>query len=412
MSTVNRDRLFLASRIAMIATAMTFAVRGDVMATLGASLALDNQQLGTAAGAWAYGFTISILIGGQLVDVFGMRRVLGFAFLAHVAGIVLTILTTGFTTLFAATLIVGIGNGLIEAAVNPLAATLYPDSKTTHLNALHVWFPGGIVIGGLVAFALTRMLSGTTLAAYDWQIKTAVILVPVFIYGAMFLSQHFPATERVERGVSSRAMYAEALRPLFLLLLGAMVLTSSTELAPNQWIPDIMTKTAGLPGILVLVWINTIMAIGRSRAGHIVARISPVGVLFCSAVLSAIGLVLLSAATTAVTALAAATVFALGVCYFWPTMLGVTSERFPRGGALLLAIIGGVGTLSVAIFTGVLGGFYDAVGPAMAMRRMAALPAILIVVFGALWLRDRARGGYTVVSLSPDKLREPPVAVP
>jgi len=178
------------------------------------------------------------------------------------------------------------------------------------------------------------------------------------------------------------------LRPLFLLLVFSMILTASTELATNQWIAYILSSTAGLAagGILVLVWINGLMAVGRWFAGPMVDRLSAVGLLIASAIVSAIGLVGLSLAHSPVTAVLAATVFAVGICYFWPTMLGVTSERFPEGGALALGIIGGTGTLSAAIFTWILGGLYDAAGPRMALRYMAILPAVLILVFGAVYV--------------------------
>ena len=426
ISDSHRTRLFAASCIALIATAMTFAIRGDIIGDLGKEFTLSKEQLGSAAGAWAYGFAISIFIGGQLVDALGMGRILALAFLAHVAGIVTTIFAGGFWMLFLATLAVGLGNGLIEAAVNPLIATIYPDRKTAKLNQLHVWFPGGIVIGGLVSYAMSGMGLG-------WKMKMAIILVPVVVYGLMFLGKQFPATERVQQGISTAGMYREALRPLFLIILFCMILTASTELAPNQWIPNIMTTTAAVSGILVLVWINGLMAVGRTFAGAIVHKLSPIGLLIASSALSALGLFSLSQANSRVSAFAAATVFAIGICYFWPTMLGVTSERFPKGGAFLLAIVGGTGTLSVAIFTWVMGGFLDrftaeaipvgttidqlqnaapgtelarqwtlaqAQGGAMSLRYMAILPVILIVIFSSVWLYDRARGGYKAVNLA------------
>jgi MFS family permease len=396
LSDAQRSRLFVASCIALIATAMSFAIRGDIIGALGRDFSLGEQDLGLAAGAWAYGFTISIVIGGQLVDIFGMGRILALAFVAHVAGVLLTIFATGFWVLFFATLCVGLGNGLIEAAVNPLAATIYPDRKTEKLNLLHVWFPGGIVIGGLVAFGMSELGLG-------WQAKMCAILVPTAIYGFMFLGQKFPATERVQSGVSTAGMYREVLRPLFLLLLFCMILTASTELATNQWISNILATTAGMAegGILALVWINGLMAVGRWFAGPIVHRVSPIGLLTASAIFSAIGLWALSAAGTPVTALIASTIFAVGICYFWPTMLGVTSERFPAGGALALAIIGGIGTLSAAIFTWVLGGIYETKGPREALLYMTFLPIILVVIFGSIWLYDRSRGGYRAVQLAP-----------
>jgi MFS family permease len=405
---------------------MTFAIRGDIIGALGTEFSLNKEQLGMAAGAWAYGFTISIVIGGQLVDALGMGRILALAFLAHVAGIAMTIFAGGFWMLFLATLGVGLGNGLIEAAVNPLVATVYSNRKTEKLNQLHVWFPGGIVIGGLTAFAMTRMEMG-------WKMKMAVILIPVIVYGVMFLGQKFPPTERVQSGISTAGMYKEAARPLFLVIVFCMILTASTELAPQQWIPNILTTTAGVSGILVLVWITGLMAVGRMFAGPIVHKLSPIGLLIGSSIFSAVGLYALGVAESRGMAFVAATLFAIGVCYFWPTMLGVTSERFPKGGALLLGIVGGAGTLSVAIFTWVMGGFLDrftaeaipagrtldqlqsapassdlagewaiaqAQGGRMSLRYMAILPIILVVIFSSIWLYDRARGGYKAVNLA------------
>jgi predicted MFS family arabinose efflux permease len=389
VSEAHRRRLFVASCMALTATAVTFAIRGDILGDLGTRFSLTNEDLGKAAGAWAYGFTLSIFIGGQLVDLLGMKRIVAAAFLMHVLGVVLTIFATGFWTLFTGTLCVGLGNGLVEAFVNPLTATIYPDQKTEKLNLLHVWFPGGIVIGGLVAF-------GLALLNFGWQAKMAFILLPTLLYGALFLGQEFPATERVQQGVSTAGMYRAVLRPLFLVIVFCMILTASTELATNQWIAYILSNTAGMAagGILVLVWINGLMAVGRWFAGPMVHRLSAIGLLIASATLSAIGLVGLSLANSPFTAIAAATVFAIGICYFWPTMLGVTSERFPDGGSLALAIVGGTGTLAAAIFTWILGGMYDRLGPRMALRYMAVLPVILIVVFSLIWLHDRrGRGG-------------------
>jgi MFS family permease len=402
VSDADRTRLFVASSIALVATAMSFAIRGDIIGALGQEYRLGEGDLGLAAGAWAYGFTLSIFIGGQLVDLFGMGRILALAFVAHVAGVFMTIFATGFWMLFLATLCVGLGNGLVEAAVNPLVATLYPDRKTEKLNQLHVWFPGGIVVGGLVAYAMSGLELG-------WRAKMCAILVPTAIYGLMFLGRSFPATERVQRGVSTAGMYREAARPFFLLFVFCMVLTASTELATNQWIANILATTAGMAegGILALVWINGLMAVGRWFAGPIVHRVSPIGLLIGSAIFSCLGLVALATAGSPATALGAATIFAVGICYFWPTMLGVTSERFPKTGALGLAIVGGMGTLSAAIFTWVLGGVYQSKGPREALLYMTALPILLVIIFGAVWLYDRSRGGYKAVELATEPAQQP-----
>src|SRR5947207_2593097 len=180
LTEIRRRRLFVASCMALIATAVSFAIRGDILGDLRAAFSLSNEDLGKAAGAWAYGFSLSIFIGGQLVDLLGMRRIMLAAFLMHVLGVVLTLLAGGFWMLFAGTLAVGLGNGLVEAFINPLTATVYADRKTEKLNLLHVWFPGGIVIGGLLSYLLTMVHAG-------WQVKMGFILVPTILYGALFL---------------------------------------------------------------------------------------------------------------------------------------------------------------------------------------------------------------------------------
>lgn len=391
----HRRRLFIASCIALIATAMSFAIRADILGALGDTLALNKEQLGLATGVWAFGFTLSIFFGGQLVDFLGMGKILALAFLAHVAGIFLTIFTNGFWMLFAGTLSIGLGNGLVEAAINPLTATIYAEQKTAKLNLLHVWFPGGIVIGGLTAFVMSRL-------GFGWQAKMSIILVPTIIYGLSFIGQKFPPTERVQQGVTTAGMYRVVLQPLFLLLVFCMILTASTELVTGQWMPNVLSITARLAegGILLLVLTNGIMAVGRFFAAPLVHRLSPTGLLIGSSGFSAIGLIFLSFANSPATAIIAAILFGIGVCYFWPTMLGITSERFPSGGSLALAIIGATGTLAVYIFTFLFGNVYDNSGPILALRYMAVLPIILIVIFSLIWSRDRARGGYKVVRLA------------
>jgi MFS family permease len=341
----NKSRFFVASCIALVVTAMSFAIRGDIMPALGAQFSLTKEQLGWIAGTAFWGFTLAMVFGGPLCDVVGMGRLIIGAFVGHVAGILLTIFAVDFWTLYFGTLLIGIGNGLVEAACNPLIATIYPDNKTEKLNHFHVWFSGGIVIGGLLAYGLTQFAPSLQLSAkLTWQVKMAAMLLPALVYGAMFLGQRFPRTERVQSGVTTGEMFKECLRPLFILLVFCMLLTAASELGPGQWIPDILTTSAAVSGILVLVWINGLMALGRQFAGPVVHRLSPTGVLVMSALLAGLGLLGLSYVRTnmfgegdnqtlvTIAAFAIATVYALGVCYFWPTMLGVTSERVPRSG--------------------------------------------------------------------------------
>lgn len=374
-------RLFLGSCITMVVIGMTFAIRGDTIGDLGTQFQLSHEELGWIAGAAFWGYLVSVLVAGQLCDWLGMGRLIKTGCLFHAGGVLVTIFATGFWTLWAGTLLIGMANALVEAAVNPLVATVYPTEKTHKLNVVHAWFPWGIVSGGLAAFLFTQLQLG-------WQWKTALILVPTLVYGLLFRGQAFPVTERVQRGVSTSAMYREALRWRFLLWIGCMLLTASTELGPNQWIPNILTKTASFPGILILAWINSLMAGGRMLAGKLVDRLSPLGVLIGASILAALGLFSLSLAQSGATALAAATIFALGVCYFWPTMLGITAEWFPNGGALLLAILGGAGNLSVALILPIMGKIYDTSGPSLALREVAILPVVLIVVFSLIAFAD------------------------
>jgi MFS family permease len=328
-----------------------------------------------------------MVLGGPLCDVLGLGRIVALAFVGHLAAIILTIFAWNFWSLYLGTLLFGIANGSVEAACNPLIATLYPTDKTTKLNHFHVWFPGGIVIGGVLAYLLG-------LAGLGYKVQSAVMLVPLVIYGAMFLGQAYPRTERVEQGVSTGAMFAACLNPLFLLMVLCMLMTAATELGPGQWIPNILSN-AGVQGILVLAWINGLMAVGRQCAGAFVHRLSPIGMLIVSAALSAAGLFAISHSTGGML-FVTATVFALGVCFFWPTMLGYVSENFPKTGALGLAIMGGSGMLSVSFVLPVMGRFYDRgidarVPAGQTVAALSAAPAG--GELGQLWLKIQADAG-------------------
>ena len=342
---VDARRLFLGSCVALIATSVAFATIGAVMFALKGEFVLNNAQVGWIGGAAIWGFAVSQLVFAPLCDTLGMRTLVRMAFVCHLAGSLVMILAGGFTTLFVGALVISMANGLIEAACNPLVAALYPDNKTVKLNQFHVWFPGGIVLGGLAAFALDS-------AGIDaWQIKIALIFIPTIAYGVLLLGQRFPATEGVRSGVSMGEMFGATLgTPLMLLMLLCMAMTASIELGPGRWLPAVL-EAGGMAGILVLVYVNGIMAVMRFKAGPVVHRLSPTGILLVSAVLSGVGLFWLSAGGSAASIFAAATVFALGVCYFWPTMLGFVSERIPRSGALGLGLMGTVGMAVVGLVT-------------------------------------------------------------
>lgn len=421
-----RNHLFVASCMALIVTAMSFAIRGAILADLGNHFGLNNTKLGWINGNGFIGFTVAMIVGGPLCDVLGMRRLLGLAFAGHLLGIVFTIYATSYTMLLYATLAIGIGNGFVEAACNPLLAGLYPDQKIKRLNLFHVWFPGGIVIGGLVSFVVMNYLFKGS--SHAWQIDIATMLIPLIIYGVMFLGREFPATERAASKVTTEQMFRSCLNPFFLFFVGCMLLTASTELSPEGWIPDILSRTTNVAGagILFLVLINGLMAIGRTQAGSIVNRMSPMALLFLASIFSAVGLFGFSVARSPGVATVAAIVFAIGVCYYWPTMLGNVNERFPETGALGLAIMGGAGNASVWLTSPWIGHTYDTktaqaahmspaqygalmsqvngagqlpahavqAGGAAAMLQAAILPCILILLFGAVYLYDKSRGGW------------------
>ncbi|MBI5380614.1 MAG: MFS transporter [Opitutae bacterium] len=387
------SRLFTASCVALIVTAMSFALRGGAMGAWTAEFNLTNEQVGWISGTAFWGFTLAMVFGGPLCDALGLGRIAGLAFVGHLAGILLTIFSWNYWSLYLGTLLFGIANGSVEAACNPLIATLYPDNKTTMLNRFHVWFPGGIVIGGLLAFALGKLGLG-------WRVQFGCLLVPLAIYGLMFFGQMFPKTERVQQGISTKGMFLACLNPLFLLMVVCMFMTAATELGPQQWVPAILSN-AGVSGLLVLVWITGLMAVGRQFAGVFVHKLSPLGMLLMSAILSALGLFAMSRMSGSML-FVAATIFAFGVCFFWPTMLGFVNERFPATGALGLAIMGGAGMLSAGQMVPLIGHFYDkgiaARMPAGAdlakasadiqaaagletLGKVAAMPVLLAVIF-------------------------------
>lgn len=403
-----RNFLFIASSIALITTAMTFAIRAGLLGQLGTEMNLSPSDMGWVAGTAFWGFTLSMIFGGFLVDTLGMGFLLLLAFVGHVAGIALTIYASGFWSLYISTLLVGIGNGMVEAACNPLIATLYPDQKTKMLNRFHIWFPGGIVIGGLVSYFLTKN-------GFGWQIQMASILVPAVLYGILFFGKKLPKTERVTSGISQGEMLQACFNPYFLFMLICMLMTSATELGTNQWIGELL-QNAGVSSILLLVFINGIMAIGRGLAGELVHRIAPQGMLLFSAIFSFLGLLALSVSTGAA-AFVSAGIFAIGICYFWPTMLGFVAEKLPKTGALGLSLMGGMGMLSVSLILPFMGSLYDAQtaaaipsdktlevlksaqegtadaliwaqaklqGGAKTLRYVSVLPLILTVLFGYL----------------------------
>ncbi|NNV56013.1 MFS transporter [Limnovirga soli] len=350
MSAIQKNKLFVASCLSLLVTSLSFGIRAGILGRLGVEFELNAQQLGTIAATAFWGFPLAVIIGGFVVDIIGMKKLLVAAFVFHLAGILLTIFAGGYWSLFISTLLIGIANGTVEAACNPLVATIHADNKTTKLNHFHLWFPGGIVIGTLLVFLFDKFGIG-------WQIQVGMMLIPTVIYGYLFSKLSFPPTERVASGVSSIDMYKALFNPLFALMIILMFGTAITELFTGQWI-DVLLKNVTDNAILLLTLETGVMVIGRAFAGPVVHRLSPTGVLLISSILAAAGLYLLGHSSGNML-FVGALIFGMGVCYFWPTMLGFVSENLPKTGAVGMNLMGGAGMFAVSVYTIIMGSRYD-----------------------------------------------------
>ncbi len=422
MNAINRNQLFIGSCLALLVTSLSFGIRAGILSKLGTDFSLSATQLGTIAATAFWGFPLAVVLGGFVVDLIGMKRLLEMAFFFHLAGILLTIFAGGFWSLFFSTLLIGIANGTVEAACNPLVTTLYPDNKTTKLNHFHLWFPGGIVIGTLISFYFSKMEIG-------WQIQVGTMLIPTLIYGFLFLKLKFPVTERVAAGVSTGEMYKSLGNPLFLFMIICMFGTAITELFTGQWI-DVLLRNVTDNAILILTVTTLVMVIGRGFAEPIVHRLSPTGVLLISAILSAAGLYMLGH-SSGNTLFVGAIVFGMGVCFFWPTMLGFVAEYLPKTGAVGLNLMGGAGMFAVSVYMMFMGKFYDEkliaklpananlsdytaaavdseMGKALAQAKVTAgpeiinatliIPIILTVAFAGLYFFMRGKSKQTLTA--------------
>ena len=406
---MHKRKLFVASCVSLVTTSMVFAIRGDVAPAMSAAFRITNEQMGLIFSPAFWAFTVAIFISGALVDAVGMRALHVLSAIGYLVGIALILVAphpaspvasifdnAGTSMLYAGFFIMGLSQGLVEGVINPLIATIYADEKTRKLNMLHAWWPGGQVIGGLLAALLTQTFNA------NWQIKLTLIAVPAVAYMVMALSLTYPKTERVVSNISTGEMWREAGRPLFLLLFVCMWMTAAAELAPDQWFPSVMgALVPQLQGVLFLVYTAGLMFLLRFYGSSIAHR-APIATLVVCSLLTAAGLYWLGSLQTGASpmiAFAAATVFGVGKTFFWPTMLGVTTEQFPRGGALLLSLMGGAGMMSVAVAIPIMGARIDHYGPGAALQLIAALGAILAVIFVGMYAFFAARGGYRPVPI-------------
>jgi MFS family permease len=421
MKDLNSKLLFWASFLTLIAAGMGFSIRSDIIADWGHQFGFTQTELGEITGMGLFGFGLTIIFFSFFADAVGYGKLMIIAFLLHAAAVLTTLAAPyafqtamgkngAYWCLYIGQLCFSLGNGTCEAVINPLTASLYPRNKTHWLNILHAGWPGGLVLGALVSYGLDRVAEKNGVQI-GWMVRWGIVLAPVLIYGLMMLGRPFPRSEAKEHGVSVPAMMQEigmlgaavaiALLGLWmskdlapavglpdwagwipagvlwlgfgavcgfrigyvmlacLYLLHAMV--GYVELGTDNWIIDI-TKTILSDrdtALLMFIWTNVLMFTLRFFAGPIVHRISPVGLLFGSAVLGTLGLLLLGlpAVNTVWLWFGAVTIYALGKTFYWPTMLGVISERFPKGGALALGFSGGVGMLAAGILGGPMIGY-------------------------------------------------------
>jgi len=392
----NSGRLLWAGSMAILAAGIGFGVRGGILADWGRDFGFVAQQLGAIGGAGLTGFCFGIIIGGMVCDRLGYGKLIVAAFLTHILSACVTLAADpgqgdlAFKLLYWGTFIFAFANGTLEAVSNPLVATLFPTRRTHYLNILHASWPLGLLLGGAIGWML-----GSGGAAWSWQAQLGLFLVPTLIYGWMFFGQSMPRSEAAERGLSLGEMFKDVgllgglvicflltlffsdalglssllsygIAGILLLVVGRMTdfsmgsfvlftlflahaLVGTVELGTDTWAQNI-TGNILTPeqGKILFIFTSAIMFGLRFCAGFIEEKLglSPVGILLTCAVLAAIGLNLVSGIETFYGALAALAIYAVGKTFFWPTMLAVASDRFPRTGAIAISIMGGIGMLA------------------------------------------------------------------
>jgi MFS family permease len=481
---------------ALVATSFCFILRAFSIGAWGQEFDLSQTQMGELAGVGLWPFAISIVLLSLIIDKIGFKATLWFAAACHLLGLVLILQANGYWSLYWGTFVLSLGNGAVEAGINPLIAREFRHDKTTWLNRLHAGWPAGFVLGGLLAMMFP--------AGMGWRYQMALILIPVVTYIVMLLPRSFPPSERVSAGVTYREMLAEAGaisalvvafmmvselarvfgwgdglkwgliaamtigygvwsrsagKPLFIIMILVMIPLAITELGTDSWITELLTPAMtdlGLNAGWVLVYAMTIVMVLRLFAGPIVHKFSPLGLLAISSLVAVVGLWLLSDATSAIAIVIAATVYSFGKAFFWPTSLGVVAEQSPKGGAITLNVVAGIGMLGAGVIGGPLigqvldrqmvhgvaaydaknntqlvetlktertgiYGEYTAIDPAKratltgepkaavdaadreakhdALRTIAILPGIMFLVYLGLILWFRSRGGYKPVVL-------------
>ncbi|SIO14048.1 MFS transporter [Algoriphagus halophilus] len=402
--TINKSALFNASCFALITTAFSFSISAGTLRQLGDDLGYTAERLGYINSLWFFGFPIAMIIGGLIYHSIGPKKIMKIAFLSHFIGAALTLFAIYFVSdmsyvlLLASNLLMGIGCGCTEAACNPMIADMYTGSTMNKmLNRFHMWFPGGIFVGALLSEAMTSL-------GFSWQSQFWLIPIPAIIYFYLFNGKTFPKAS-VEQAGSLSGNIKAMFTPLFLFIFACMALTAITEFGPQKWTGLIMESSGAKP-MLILALTTGLMAVLRFFGGPVTKALGQTGVLLGGAIVSTIGIYLFST-QTGVMAYVAAIFFAVGVAFFWPTMIGFVAAKIPKSGALGMSIIGGVGMFSTAIFQPIIGGWIDsdiaeqtalgltgaeldlAAGQAT-LSTMTTFPIILIVAFLILFFWQKS----------------------
>jgi MFS family permease len=396
---VHRMRLLYAGFMAILAAGVGFAIRGGIFDNWAGEYGFSGLQLGAIGGAGFIGFCFGIIGGGVVVDKIGYGKLVIAAFACHVLSAVVTFMPaagatteSAYTFLYWGMFIFAFANGLLEAVANPLVATLFPENRTHYLNIVHASWPAGMIIGAVIGWILDDKMG------VHWKWQLAIYLIPTVAYGVMFLGQKYPRSPASEKGLSLGQMFKDvgligALVACFLLslffkdnlglpavaaygLAGALLvlvgvitkfsigsfllfflfiahaLVGAVELGTDGWIQNITGNIlTSQQGKFLFIWTSLIMFSLRFCAHFIESKLklSPVGILLACSILACIGLNLASHMTSFITAVLALTVYAVGKTFFWPTMLAVASDRFPRTGAVAISIMGGIGMLSAGL---------------------------------------------------------------
>ena len=360
-SGLNEKLLFWASFMTLIAAGIGFSVRGFILKDWGNQFGFTQSELGGISGGGLAGFGLAIIFFSFFADRFGYGKLMLVAFLLHLSSAVVTFAATAvyeqfgrtaaFNCLSVGMFLFALGNGTCEAVINPLTATLFPRNKTHWLNILHAGWPLGLILGAVIGLAF-----GQIDTPIRWEFKLGLFLVPVLLYGFLMFNRPFPRSEATSSGISTGGMLIALLSPILLFLFLLHALVGYVELGTDSWITNITDRVLHNEtyALLAFIWTNALMFTLRFFAGPIVHRINPIGLLLASALFGTLGLFLLGQPGTNTIWLwvGAVTIYGIGKTFYWPTMLGVISERFPKGGALALGISGGIGMISAGLLGG------------------------------------------------------------